>query len=209
MTDERLHVIVRRMTLDDVDQVVEIDRLSFPVPWPARSYRYELMNNTRNSTLYVVEKAPDAPSDAERPAGWLKRLLSPEQTVQEVRVPQLLAYSGFWHIADEAHISTIAVHPDWRGRKLGELLVWVMVRQAILQGATMVTLEVRVSNIVAQNLYRKYGFDITGLRRGYYHDNHEDAYMMTVAPLDAAYRARLQQYGRELTRYLRIEMADD
>ncbi len=209
MADERLHVIVRRMTLDDVDQVVEIDRLSFPVPWPARSYRYELMNNTRNSTLYVVEKAQDVPSGAERPAGWLKRLFGPEQATQEVRVPQLLAYSGFWHIADEAHISTIAVHPAWRGRKLGELLVWVMVRQAILQGASMVTLEVRVSNIVAQNLYRKYGFDITGLRRGYYHDNHEDAYMMTVAPLDAAYWARLQQYGRELTRYLRIEMAED
>lgn len=209
MHDERLHVIVRRMTLDDIDQVVEIDRLSFPIPWPARSYRYELLNNSRNSTFYVVERASHSPQGGGQPSGWLKRLIGTEPHVPEAPAPQVLAYSGFWHIADEAHISTIAVHPDWRGKKLGELLVWVMVRQAILQGATMVTLEVRVSNTVAQNLYRKYGFDITGLRRGYYHDNHEDAYMMTAAPLDAAYRARLQQYGKELLRHLRIEVAED
>lgn len=203
MSEDQLHVLLRRMTLDDLDQVVAIDQLSFPIPWPARSYRYELLNNDK-STLYVVEK-DDAGRGANRSGrNWLQRLFNPQQAP----LPIILAYSGFWHIADEVHISTIAVHPDWRGRGLGELLVLAMVREAIRRQAVMVTLEVRVSNETAQALYRKYGFEVTGVRRGYYHDNHEDAYLMTASPLDAAYLARIEQHRVLLARRLHSHTAD-
>jgi ribosomal-protein-alanine N-acetyltransferase len=203
MSDDQLHVLLRRMTLDDIDQVVAIDQLSFPIPWPVRSYRYELLNNDK-STLLVVEKDEKrTPPDGSR-RGWLQRLFNPQQAPP----PLILAYSGFWHIADEVHISTIAVHPDWRGRGLGELLVLAMVREAARRGAAIVTLEVRVSNETAQALYRKYGFEITGVRRGYYHDNHEDAYLMTASPLDAAYLARIEQHRGLLARRLHSRTAD-
>jgi ribosomal-protein-alanine N-acetyltransferase len=83
-------------------------------------------------------------------------------------------------IVDEAHISTIAVHPKWRGRGLGEMVLVAMIDAAIQRGAAEVTLEVRVSNLVAQSLYRKYAFVQVGRRKGYYHDNREDALIMTT-----------------------------
>jgi ribosomal-protein-alanine N-acetyltransferase len=123
---------------------------------------------------------------------------------QPVSASLIIAYAGMWQIAEEAHISTIAVHPDWRGNKLGELLVWTLIWVAIKQNAELVTLEVRISNEVAINLYRKYGFVVSGRRRGYYRDNNEDAHIMALTPLDAAYRARLARYGRALAEDLLV-----
>jgi ribosomal-protein-alanine N-acetyltransferase len=91
-----------------------------------------------------------------------------------------MAYGGFWLVVDEAHISTIATAQQWRGRGLGELALLAMIERGLELGAHMVTLEVRVSNTIAQNLYRKYGFVITGERKRYYRDNGENAYIMTV-----------------------------
>jgi ribosomal-protein-alanine N-acetyltransferase len=186
------------MQIDDIDEVVEIDKLAFPTPWPYRTYRYEILSNER-SLMLVLENADAARQNGHRFGDWLRRLTGD--------VPEghnLMGYSGMWHIGDEAHISTIAVHPDWRGMKLGELLLWSMVRRAIQDDARMVTLEVRVSNDVAQNLYRKYGFEIMGRRRGYYRDNGEDAYMMGVTHLDSAYRQTLVGYGKELSDLLHV-----
>jgi ribosomal-protein-alanine N-acetyltransferase len=203
MPDDRLPVIVRRMTLDDIDEVTVLDRLAFPTPWPARTYRYEILNND-NSTMLVLEKpnGTGARNDGSL-AGWVRRVVGQPQPLPNPEM-SLYAYSGFWHIADEAHVSTIAVHPDWRGHRLGELLIWTMAHEAIRRNATMVTLEVRVTNTVAQNLYRKYGFAISGRRKGYYRDNGEDAYMMTVTPLDDAYRVRLKTFGQELAKHLHV-----
>ncbi len=203
---DRLQLRIRSMTLDDIDQVVMMDRLSFPLPWSARTYQHEVLNN-RASTMLVVEQVaaqPAAPPPARRPA-WPFQLLAKRAPVADPS--PLVAYAGFWHIADEVHISTIAVHPDWRGRKLGELLIWTIAREAIRRGAALVTLEVRVTNTVALNLYRKYGFEVVGVRRGYYRDNGEDAYLMTVTPLDEAYRARLAEQGRELDRLLEVKVS--
>lgn len=203
---DRLQLRIRPMTLDDIDQVVMMDRLSFPLPWSARTYQHEVLNN-RASTMLVVEQVaaqPAAPPPARRPA-WPFQLLAKRAPVADPS--PLVAYAGFWHIADEVHISTIAVHPDWRGRKLGELLIWTIAREAIRRGAALVTLEVRVTNTVALNLYRKYGFEVVGVRRGYYRDNGEDAYLMTVTPLDEAYRARLAEQGRELDRLLEVKVS--
>jgi ribosomal-protein-alanine N-acetyltransferase len=95
-------------------------------------------------------------------------------------------------MVDEAHISTIAVHPRWRGRGLGEMALVAMIDAAILRGAAEVTLEVRVSNEVAQSLYRKYAFAQVGRRKGYYQDNGEDALIMTTPRVDEA--GFIQQY---------------
>jgi ribosomal-protein-alanine N-acetyltransferase len=86
---------------------------------------------------------------------------------------------GFWFIVDEAHISTIAVHPDFRQHGIGEILLQWALREALHLDAQLVTLEVRVSNHKAINLYEKYGFEVVGRRAHYYRDNNEDALLMT------------------------------
>ncbi|MEZ4571871.1 MAG: ribosomal protein S18-alanine N-acetyltransferase [Thermomicrobiales bacterium] len=97
-------------------------------------------------------------------------------------VPQqqdpIVGFAGMWIMFDEAHITTIGVHPDERGNGLGELLLVQLFTEAASRGAEMLTLEVRVSNDSAQALYRKYGFERQGVRRRYYSDNGEDAYIM-------------------------------
>jgi ribosomal-protein-alanine N-acetyltransferase len=99
----------------------------------------------------------------------------------------VIGFAGFWLIGDEVHISTIAVHPDWRGRGLGELLLLNLLHVAAQKPATMVTLEVRTSNIGAQRMYEKYQFDHVGRRRRYYKDTGEDALIMTIPALTASY----------------------
>jgi ribosomal-protein-alanine N-acetyltransferase len=201
VTNNRLPVIVRPMALDDVEQVLRLDRMSFPTPWSARTYHHEIASNDR-ATMLVVEE-PDAEKNPG--SGWLERLFGGSRASrQPVNASPIVGYAGMWQIAEEAHISTIAVHPDWRGNKIGELLVWTLIWVAIQQNAELVTLEVRVSNEVAINLYRKYGFEVSGRRRGYYRDNNEDAHIMALTPLDAAYRARLARYGRALAEALLV-----
>jgi len=110
-------------------------------------------------------------------------------------------------IAGEAHISTLAVAPAWRRRGLGEFLLWSMLKRAASMSAFEATLEVRVSNHAAQNLYRKYGFVVVGRRRRYYQDNNEDAWIMTVGDFDSdAYQDRLKQLGQALQRQLRQQI---
>ena len=155
------------MTVADVPQVLEIDRLSFPLPWSAASYKHELSQNKHAHFFVALE------SGQSRWEKWLGRW-------GERRV---IGFSGYWYILDEAHISTVAVHPRWRGRGIGEELLRAMLARALKQGAVEATLEVRVSNIVAQTLYRKYGFEDVGLRKNYYRDNGEDALLMTAKPL--------------------------
>lgn len=203
MSEQRTRVRLRPMSLDDIPDVIEIDRLSFPIPWSAHTYRHEIQNNG-NSTMLVVEPNEPSSSQVTQPARPV-RLWRRHSEPAAARRP-LMAYAGFWHIADEAHISTIAVHPDWRGYKLGELLIWTIAREALRHRASMVTLEVRVSNDVAQNLYTKYGFETVGTRRGYYRDNHEDAYMMSVSPLDATYAETLSKFGKQLAQRLDVTM---
>ncbi|CAI7989174.1 Putative [ribosomal protein S18]-alanine N-acetyltransferase [Geodia barretti] len=86
-------------------------------------------------------------------------------------------------MVDEAHIVSIGVRSEYRGLGLGELLLISAIEQAIETESRVVTLEVRVSNHVAQNLYKKYSFTERGVRRGYYSDNREDALIMTTEPI--------------------------
>jgi len=152
MTSKVIAPIIREMTLSDLPVVLEIDRLSFPLPWSERTYRFELEEN-QAACLYVAE----APNNG---------------------VFKVVGYVGIWFIVDEAHISTIAVHPNYRGHGLGERLLQRVLEYALNKEATTVTLEVRVSNQAALNLYYKYGFEVVGNRPRYYRDNNEDAYLM-------------------------------
>jgi len=161
------------MTLDDIEQVMEIERTVFPAPWSARAYRYEITKN-EHSTVLVVR-------GGRTPAGPLVRL---KRLLGRRASGPLLGYAGFWLLIDEAHIFTIAVHPRWQGRGLGELLLVSLLERGMRLGAGSATLEVRVSNSSARGLYEKYGFEIISRRKGYYTDNHEDAYIMTTLPFE-------------------------
>jgi len=264
-----LPYIVEPMKLRDIKEVMEIERVSFPSPWPANAYRHELQRNSLSH--YFVARSRAFEGDDERSLS--KREVSPnhmresikskttilrEQTerllvkalpilgersskgegqplvtnllpIVEGRSPTLQAvspqadkglerkagrqlattrgekvrqgslayppkaagpapivgYGGFWLMAGEAHITTIAVRPELRRRGIGELLLVAMLDRATELGAEVATLEVRVSNIAAQTLYRKYGFRQVGLRRRYY-SNNEDALIMTTNRLTSA-----------------------
>ena len=108
--------------------------------------------------------------------------------------PHLLAYGGMWHTGEEAHVTTIAVHPEWRRRGRGEWTLLHLLGVARGRGAEMVTLEVRESNDAAIRLYEKLGFEQVGRRRGYYIGAKEDALLMTLFAIhEPANWRRIQQ----------------
>jgi ribosomal-protein-alanine N-acetyltransferase len=185
----------------DVPAVMDIERQSFSLPWSDYTYRHELLENI-HSHYFVVRRINHAPV---KRSSWLARLF-PRHT----QLAPVVSYGGFWLIADEAHISTIASHPDWRARGLGELMLLAMIERAIEMKANMVTLEVRTTNEVAQNLYKKYGFEIVGHRARYYRDNDEDAELMTVEGVQQPdYRRKLQVLRTNLERQLIGETIDE
>lgn len=145
---------IRRMTLEDVPRVAEIDRLSFSLPWPERSFRFEVSEN------------PSA-------RGWVAEV--------DGCVAAMLV---LWLVVDEAHIATVATHPDFRRRSVGQRLIVAALLAAREEGARRAFLEVRAGNAAAQALYRKYGFAVTGVRLHYYKDNGEDAILMDLNDLD-------------------------
>ncbi len=189
-----MSLTLRYMTLRDIGQVVEIDRAAFPAPWSARSYAYEV-GESAYSHMVVLERA----SPAER-AGWRRVVAWLNRGNGVPHTQQLVAYGGLWRIMDEAHISTIATHPAARGAGFGELVLAGMIRRAITLAAGYIVLEVRVSNTVAQNLYAKYGFEVVDTKRGYYHDNHEDAYDMRLSLTDSSVIERFNRRYVELSR---------
>lgn len=150
-------IAIRPMVLDDLPTVLTIDRMSFPTPWSERSYRFELERNP-TSRLFVAES------------------MGHDE-------PVIVGFLGYWLIVDEVHISTIAVHPDFRRKGIGEKMLMTALDQAIRSGAALATLEVRVSNQAAVDLYDKHGFQIVGRRSKYYRDNNEDALLMTLTNL--------------------------
>jgi ribosomal-protein-alanine N-acetyltransferase len=169
------------MRLEDIPQVVNVDALSFPSPWSPASYAFEITNN--NTSHMIVLDMQRQTSGGWRRV-WQRLGGQPEPST-------IVGYAGMWNISGEAHVSTIAVHPEWRGHGLGEVLLNGLLTRSVALNAEYSVLEVRVSNRSAQNLYRKYGYEIVGDRKGYYRDNNEDAYLMHLAALDAAYVQRL------------------
>lgn len=171
-------VAIAPMEVADIPQVADIDRLSFPLPWSSTSYRYELVEN--RAAHFIVAAVPGLESRR----GLFARLL------RQPSAHLIVGYAGYWLVVDEAHIGTIATHPDWRGYGVGERLLVSLLRDALAHGAREAKLEVRVGNEVAQRLYRKYGFEEVGRRKRYYRDNGEDALLMN-ARLEGAVRERI------------------
>ncbi|MCC6446005.1 MAG: ribosomal protein S18-alanine N-acetyltransferase [Armatimonadetes bacterium] len=107
---------------------------------------------------------------------------------------RIVGFAGMWVIVDEGHITTIGVEEKFRGRHIGEKLLVALIEETLDRGAARMTLEVRRSNLVAQNLYCKYGFETAGIRPCYYTDNNEDALILWLNDMDAPpFRSRLKR----------------
>ena len=149
-----MNMIIRKMMLDDIEQVIAIDRVSFSLPWPERSFRFELTDNPA-SRCWVAE-------------------------VDRRLVGIIVA----WLIVDEVHVATIATHPEFRRQGIAKRLLSHALRELRNEGAQSSFLEVRASNYAAQEMYRKFGYEKSGIRPRYYRDNDEDALLMTLESLD-------------------------
>jgi ribosomal-protein-alanine N-acetyltransferase len=150
-----MNLMIRKMTVDDVPAVLDLDQKSFSLPWPERSFRFELTDNPASRC-------------------WVAELDG-----------KLVAMIVVWLIVDEAHVATLATHPDHRRQGIGKRLLAHALRYIMQDGARSSFLEVRESNLAAQEMYRQFGYEVTGRRRHYYRDNDEDAILMNLDSLDA------------------------
>ena len=148
-----VRLVIEPMTFDDLPAVQQIERQSFTTPWPAHAYQAEL--ETNKLARYLV--------------------------VHVGR--ELVAYAGIWLMVDEAHITTFAVLPEWRRRGVGGRLMLALMDVSLDLRAHFMTLEVRLSNRPARELYGRFGFKPVGVRPRYYSDNGEDALIMTTDPI--------------------------
>lgn len=204
-----MRYVVDRMTMTDIPRVIEIEKLAYSSPWPPSAYRKEIQENRNAHYIVVRDTHLQTPphterNDSPRRAFPLNLLPARPTTSPSPDLASIVGFAGLWLMVDEAHITTIAVHPDYRGQGVGETLLSALIGIAYEIGARMVTLEVRVSNAVAQNLYRKYGFKEAGIRRRYYSDNHEDALIMWTDEITShSYRERYLQLRAALAARMR------
>jgi len=159
-----LSYYIRRMCREDVDQVTEIDREAFPTMWPPANYEREL----KVSLAHYITACVDG------------------KVTERAGEQKVVGFAGLWMMADEAHITNIAVRHSYQRQGIGEHLLIAMINLAIEQDAHILTLEVRASNTAAQKLYHKYGFTQIDIRRSYYTDNREDALVMTIGNIAGA-----------------------
>jgi ribosomal-protein-alanine N-acetyltransferase len=191
---------VRPLEERDIAQSAEIERDAFPSLFPPTSFRRELKNQMASYLVAwrldgVEEEDAYSPPISDGPQQvngrpLITRLfqnarsLLPRRPVGLEDGQQLIVgFLGVWYMVEEAHIVSIGVRREYRGRGIGELLLIAAIEQAMKRRARVATLEVRVSNSVARNLYKKYGFREQGVRKGYYTDNREDAIIMTTDPI--------------------------
>ena len=146
-------VTLRRMREDDLPAVMAIETVSFSNPWSEETFRGEIQNRPISQPLVVLH--------------------GPEERV--------VGYLIYWQIHEDVQINNIAVHPDFRGRGIGEATLRAGLERAVAAGAAYVTMEVRPSNAAALGLYRKMGFHVLGIRPGYYTNPGEDAYVMGLS----------------------------
>lgn len=174
--DNDIPYVVEKMTPADVPEVAALEKMIFSMPWSAHAFEYELRYNPMAHFFVARLKNANTCQRGEHDLPKEQR----KNTTEGSSGHRILGYGGFWLILDEAHICTLGVHPDWRRRGIGELLLTHLIDQAVRLHAAVLTLEVRVSNLAAQKLYQKYGFMAAGLRKWYYSDNNEDALIMTT-----------------------------
>ena len=148
--------VLRRMTLSDVPAVHRLEEAIFSTPWSEKDFVYE-MTEDKVARYLVIEEAGE-----------------------------IVAFAGAHIILDQAHVTNIAVRRDCRGRGLGRMITRALMQYASNLGAEYLTLEVRQSNVKAQNLYKSLGFVKVNVRKRYYEDTGEDAWLMVCDQLPAA-----------------------
>ncbi len=206
-----MDVEIRRMTTDDIDQVIEIEREAFAPLFMGASLKRDVNNkyarylvafqpeDTDAEPEQVTEDLPQAPEGSVDASLWGRmvrgvRGMVGRQPASDSQSRDIAGYVGLWFQGNETHITEIAVREELRGNGIGELLLIGSVRVALEHGSTVLTLEARVSNFIAQRLYEKYGFREVGIRKNYYSDNREDAVIMTTSPIHTAeYREKFRQ----------------
>ena len=172
-----VRLTLQPMAAEDIPAVHAIESASFPTPWPPYAFRQEL--ETNRMARYLVVRAG----------------------------ARVVAYAGVWLMVDEAHVTTFAVLPAYRRRGIGGLLLSGLMALSADMGAAVVTLEVRLGNVAARQLYQRFGFRPVGVRPRYYSDNGEDALIMTTERLDTPDMQRLM--ARMASRYAIDALPED
>ena len=201
---------VRVMGKEDVAQITEIDREAFPTQWPPPNYQHELRNRLAHYMVACDDEKLIEPPEIEtyldkRSAGIMSGLRRLFRNPFRNELPSpighyIVGFTGFWVMADEAHVTSVAVREAYRRRGIGELLLIYTIDWATRLKARIVTLEVRISNTAAQSLYTRYGFTKVSVRQGYYVDrgynidNREDGLLMSTQDINsAAFQEQLRQ----------------
>ena len=191
-----MDVLLRRLRADDISQVIDIEREAFSPLWISTPFKRDLKNRYASYLVACGSPDPDEPTPGDSSPGsesshtWgrlLRRLRRAVSGIEHWAAPEPLVagYVSVWYQGEEAHITEIAVREQLRGKGIGELLLIGSLRAAVEYGSKVMTLEVRVSNFIAQRLYEKYSFNSVGTRKAYYSDNREDAVIMTTNPIDS------------------------
>jgi ribosomal-protein-alanine N-acetyltransferase len=166
---EALSVSIQPMRRRHIRAVLRIEQQVYPRPWSSSLFLSELA--LRATRAYYVARVGR----------------------------ELVGYAGLMMTLDEGHVTTIAVDPRRHRAKIGTRLLLVLARDAIARGATALTLEVRMSNTAAQDMYRRFGFEPVGVRKNYYQEVNEDALVMWAHEVDRAeYAALLDSIERTL-----------
>jgi len=142
--------VIQEMTENDIDTVLELDLKCFSAPWNREIYEKEVTEN--DFAHYFIIKTDE----------------------------KVIGYVGLWIVLEDAQVTNIAIAPEYRGYGIGEQLFGFALQYLLKQGAKQLSLEVRKSNEIAQNLYKKFGLKKGGVRKNYYPDNGEDAFVMWV-----------------------------
>ncbi|NEO25351.1 MAG: ribosomal protein S18-alanine N-acetyltransferase [Kamptonema sp. SIO4C4] len=167
------------LTQAQLEAVVELDQVCLGGLWTLEGYQREL--ESPNSELLVLS----VPSAESKEAG-LSRPKTKKRTkkrTKKTKIPPLLGVGCFWAILEEAHITLLAIHPDYHRQGLGQLLLLALLDKGVKRGLERATLEVRASNEAAIALYGKFGFRIAGRRKGYYPKTQEDALILWLGGL--------------------------
>jgi len=213
LMDEDMSYCMRLMGKEDIAQVTQINREAFPTEWPPADYRHEMQNRLAHyiviydegKNIDKTEVKASIEKDLTGLASRLRQLFSHHRFSSDKLPPSnrhyIIGFAGFWVMADEAHITSIAVREAYHRQGIGKLLLLAIINLATELKARVITLEVRASNIIAQSLYTKYGFTRVGIRHGYYTDNREDGIVMSIEDINtASFQTHLQQLKQTYSR---------
>jgi len=194
-----IYYAIRPMKYEDIPQVAQIDKEAFPGEWVFRSqsaYKRDLDNPSIRYAVACKNDVSKSVGQAMPKVTWFKRLFSYGRHLNTSE--DIVGFSGFWMMVGEAHIIAIGVRNGYRRLGIGEGLLIATIELAQILNAHVVTLEVRASNMIAQALYEKYGFQVTGRRLKYYSSDGEDAIIMSTDNITSLpFRASFQQLKKD------------